>query len=116
MGRPRVEDQDKRVVQVNIRLTEDENKKVIHYASASGLSPANWIRKKVFTGKFPAYKVSPLDASIYNELKKIGVNLNQATHKINQGEMPKDYTVFILQLRNLLDKVLKTLIDDRVSG
>jgi uncharacterized phage-associated protein len=116
MGRPRVEDQDKRVVQVNIRLTEDENKKVIHYASASGLSPANWIRKKVFTGKFPAVKASPLDASIYNELKKIGVNLNQATHKINQGDMPKDYTVFILQLRNLLDKVLKTLIDDRVSG
>src|SRR4051812_30391265 len=116
MGRPRVEDQDKRIVQVNIRLTEDENKKVNHFASASGLSPANWIRKKVFSRKFPAVKVSPLDASIYNELKKIGVNINQATHKINLGEMPKEYMHFILQLRVLLDKVLKTLLDDRQSG
>ena len=29
MGRPRVEDQDKRIVQVNIRLTEEEHKKVV---------------------------------------------------------------------------------------
>jgi hypothetical protein len=116
MGRPLVNDQDKRVVQVNIRLTEDEHKKVSHYASASGLSPANWLRKKVFTGKFPAVKLSPLDASIYNELKRMGVNLNQATHKINHGELPKDYMMFILQIRNLLDKILKLLVDDRQSG
>ena len=44
MGRPRVDDQDKRIVQVNIRLTEDEYKKASQYAEASHLSPANWIR------------------------------------------------------------------------
>jgi hypothetical protein len=49
MGRPRVGDQDKRIVQVNIRLTEEEHKKVVQYSQASGLSPANWMRKKVFT-------------------------------------------------------------------
>lgn len=116
MGRPRLEDQDKRIVQVNIRLTEDENKRITHYALASGISPANWIRKKVFMGKFPPVKQSPLDAFIYNELKKIGVNLNQATHKINRGEPAKEYIPSITQTKYVLDKILKILVDDRQPG
>jgi hypothetical protein len=112
MARPKVNDIEKRIVQVNIRLTTDENTKVNEYATASGLSPANWVRAKIFTGKFPPVKMSPLDASIYQELKKIGVNLNQATHKINQGDFPKDYSVLQFQLLALLDKILKALIDD----
>jgi hypothetical protein len=112
MARPRRSDIEKRIVQVNIRLTNDENAKVNEYATASGLSPANWLRAKVFTGKFPSVKMSPLDASIYQELKKIGVNLNQATHKMNQGDFPKEYPVIQLGLLALLDKILKALIDD----
>jgi MobC-like protein len=112
MARPRISDIEKRIVQVNIRLTNDENAKVNEYANASGLSPANWIRAKVFTGKFPTVKMSPLDAAIYQELKRIGVNLNQATHKINLGDFPKDYQVLQLGLLALLDKILKALIDD----
>lgn len=107
MGRPHIKDQAKRVVQVNIRLTADEYNKVSSYATASGLSPANWIRKKIFTGKFPAMKESPIDTETYQELKKIGVNINQATHKLNQGEMPKDYLLFVLQLRSILERTLK---------
>ena len=116
MGRPHINDQEKRVVQVNIRLTTDEYKKVSGYAAASGLSPANWIRKKIFTGKFPAVKESPIETATYHELKKIGVNINQATHKLNQGEMPKDYLLFVLQVRNLLERTLKALLNDRQSG
>jgi hypothetical protein len=71
MGRPRVGDQYKRVVQVNIRLTEEEHKKITQYSQASGLSPANWMRKKVFTGKFPPVKLSPLEASMYNQLRSM---------------------------------------------
>jgi hypothetical protein len=113
MGRPRVDDQSKRVVQVNIRLTEGEYKKANEYAEASRLSPANWIRHKVFTGKFPSMKISPLDSKIYYELRKMGVNLNQITHKINQGELPPEYLLFTFRVTDLLDKILKILSDDR---
>jgi hypothetical protein len=41
MARPNIDEKEKRVVQVNIRLTRDEENKVNHYAAASGLSPAN---------------------------------------------------------------------------
>jgi hypothetical protein len=113
MSRPKVNEHDKRVVQVNIRLTTDENNKVNEYATASGLSPANWIRYKVFTGKIPSVRMSPLDASIYQELKKIGVNLNQATHKLNQGDFPQELSTMQLELLLLLNKVLKALLHDR---
>lgn len=112
MGRPRINDSEKRQVQVNIRLTTDENNKVNQLASASGLSPANWIRAKIFTGKFPVVKMSPIDASVYVELKRIGVNLNQVTHKINTGEFPKEYLARQLELANLLKKIIKLLTYD----
>ena len=112
MSRPKVNKQDQRVVQVNIRLTTEESNKVNGYATASGLSPANWIRYKVFTGKNPPVRMSPLDTSMYQELKKIGVNLNQATHKLNQGDFPKDFRVLQLELLILLNRVLKAILHD----
>lgn len=113
MARPRKHDIEKRIHQVNIRLTEQENIKVTNYAASSGTSPANWIRAKIFTGKPPAARLSIIDQAVYNELRKIGVNLNQATHKLNQGEMPKDFLLRQLELINMIKKILKLLTDDR---
>ena len=112
MSRPKIDEKEKRVVQVNIRLTTDEDTKINGYATASGLSPANWIRQKAFTGKNPPVRMSPLDASIYQELKRIGVNLNQAAHKLNQGDFPKELQDLQRQLIVLLNKILKTIVDD----
>lgn len=116
MGRPRVEDQNRRIVQVNIRLTEEEHKTVTQYAQASGLSPANWMRRKVFTGKFPPVKLSPLEASMYNELRSIGVNLNQIAHKVNQGESHEPHFDFLIDTWITIKGMLKQLTNDRQSG
>jgi hypothetical protein len=113
MARPRIDDIEKRIVQVNIRLTKDEAEKVDEYAKASGISPANWIRSKVFTGRFPPLKVSTLDMSIYLELKKIGVNINQATHRLNLDEKPDAiFLRCLLDLRALLDRIESRLLYD----
>lgn len=116
MARPRKNDNEKRLVQVNIRLTTNEATKVEQLAASSGLSPANLIRYKFFSGRFPEPKQSPLDGEIYHELKKVGVNLNQATHKINSGEMPVDYRNILMILLARLDNIFKRLIDDRQAG
>jgi hypothetical protein len=116
MGRPRVEDQNKRIVQVNIRLTEEEHKTVTQHAQASGLSPANWMRRKVFTGKFPPIKLSPLEASMYNELRSIGVNLNQIARKVNQGESQEPHFDFLMDTWMTIKAMLKRLTNDRQSG
>lgn len=112
MSRPKIDEKEKRVVQVNIRLTMEENTRIAGYATASGLSPANWIRQKAFTGKNPPVRMSPLDTSIYQELKRIGVNLNQAAHKLNQGDFPKDIQVIQLELIALLNRILKAIVHD----
>ena len=113
MARPRKDDIEKRIMQVNIRLTKGEADKVEEYSKASGVTPANWIRQKVFTGKFPNPKMSPLDASIYTELRKIGVNLNQVTHQINLGEKPAILMKLQLELMAMLEKIYKLLLHDR---
>ena len=82
MGRPSLQEEEKRVIQVNIRLTKDENYTVLNYAEASGMTQANWIRQKAFTGRFPTIKLSPVNASLYRELHKVGVNLNQAVKHV----------------------------------
>ena len=115
MARPRKNDIEKRTIQVNIRLTKDESDRANNYATASGLSPANWIRQKVFTGKFPVMRLAPLEGEIYRELKRIGVNLNQGTHRLNQGDVPKDYLVLQNELLCLLNKIINLLIHDRQS-
>lgn len=112
MARPRLKDEDRRVVAVNIRLTTSESEKVNEYAAASDLTPANWIRKKTFKGKFPQIKASPLDAEIYRELHKIGVNLNQATHKINSGQVPRDYMIILAELSAQIKKIINALVND----
>nr|WP_262918376.1 hypothetical protein [Mucilaginibacter straminoryzae] len=109
MARPALKEEDKRVVQVNIRLTEAENERVNAYAEAAGITPANWIRQKVFTGKFPAIKVSPLDAAVYRELHKIGVNLNQAIKAMHTGKQP-DLITIIIALLNQQKEIIKKLI------
>lgn len=115
MARPRKNDIEKRTIQVNIRLTKDEADTINNYATASELNPANWIRKKVFTGKFPVMKVSPLEGEIYRELKRIGVNLNQGTHRLNLGDVPKDYQVLQNELLTLLNQTINLLLHDRQS-
>jgi hypothetical protein len=113
MSRPRKDDIEKRLIQVNIRLTKDESDMLNNYSTASGLSPANWIRQKVFTGRFPNLKQSPINAALYQELKKIGVNINQIAHRVNLGEMPGPYLTYQLELLDKLNKIFKLLTDDR---
>ncbi|WP_439647547.1 plasmid mobilization protein [Chryseolinea lacunae] len=112
MSRPKVNDIDKRIFQVNIRLTETEHAKAVAHAQASGMTPANWIRRIVFTGKFPPLKLSPVEAALYRELKRIGVNLNQITHRINLREFPKEYLAQQVELKEALDYILKALTSD----
>ena len=110
MGRPKSSEERKRVVQVNIRLTTKENDELTNYAAASGMCPASWIRYKIFVGQNPPVKTSPLNTSIYQELRKIGVNINQIAHKVNQGEPPTGFKESYTVLVDLLNKVCKALV------
>ncbi|MDB4901403.1 MAG: hypothetical protein JWQ63_684 [Mucilaginibacter sp.] len=110
MARPVLKEEDKRVVQVNIRLTVIENRKVCTYAEASGLTPANWIRQKIFTGKFPVIKISAVEASLYRELRRIGVNLNQAVRQVHSGRSDGVPLGVLNELLAMQQEIIKALL------
>lgn len=115
MARPPLKDEDKRLIQVNIRLTQSESERVCGLAEASALTPANWIRQKVFTGRFPEVKVSPMTAAVYRELHRIGVNLNQAVKQMNAGKQI-NITGILAELAREQRHILKLLIHDSRPG
>ncbi len=110
MGRPPLQEDDKRIIQVNIRLTKDENDTVCNYAEASGMTPANWIRQKTFTGRFPVLKLSPVTASLYRELHKIGINLNQAVKQLHAGKLSPAYLTILTALMKTQKDILNCLL------
>ncbi|NNU33922.1 plasmid mobilization relaxosome protein MobC [Mucilaginibacter sp. S1162] len=110
MGRPALQEEDKRIIQVNIRLTKEENEIVCTYAEASAMTPANWIRQKAFTGRFPAIKLSPVNAALYRELHKIGVNLNQAVRQVHGGKLSPAYLTVLTALMKTQKDILNCLL------
>lgn len=110
MGRPALQEEDKRIIQVNIRLTKEENDMVCNYAQASAMTPANWIRQKAFTGRFPAIKLSPINAALYRELHKIGVNLNQAVKQLNAGKISPAFVTILTALIKTQKDILNCLM------
>ena len=110
MGRPALQEEDKRIIQVNIRLTKEENEIVCNYAQASAVTPANWIRQKAFSGGFPVIKLSPVDAELYRELHKIGVNLNQAVKLVHAGKISPALTTILLALLKTQKDILNCLL------
>jgi len=110
MARPALSEEERRVVQVNIRLTEEERKMVSAQAEGAGLTPANWIRQKVFTGRFPLIKASPIEAKLYRELHYIGNNLNQAVKLLHSGKVSPAYLTILTALLNLKNDIIKRLV------
>jgi hypothetical protein len=113
MARPRKTDSERRIAQLNLHLTADEEKKILECAASSGMFPPEWVRQKIFSGRFPLVKRSPIETAVYQELRKIGVNLNQGTHKLNAGEFPRNYLSLQMELLSMLDKLYKVLLADR---
>ena len=110
MARPVLQQEEKRIIQVNIRLTKKENEIVCNYAQASGMTPANWIRQKVFTGRLPTIRLSPVNAALYGELQKIGVNLNQAVKQLHVGKLSPAYLSILTELMKTLKEILNCLL------
>jgi hypothetical protein len=111
MARPKKNDTEKRVNQLNIRLTKEETAKITGWAKASGQDTAAWCRQRLLTGKFPPPKIALIDADTYKELRKIGVNINQAVHKLNLLGENSDYLTESYHLLAWVKKIGNALLN-----
>jgi len=106
MARPKKNEDELRIHQVNIRLTEIENIHAKEQAQLTGLTVANWMRNSAFSKRALVQKVSPMHREYYKQLVGVSNNINQLTRKINQNQFPKIHDELI-NVKNLLLEINK---------
>jgi hypothetical protein len=111
MARPKKNTDELRVHQTNIRMTNSERIYAQQQALLAGLTIATWLRIAAFSKKALKVHINPLHREYYRQLIGIATNINQISHKINQGVHTKIHHELI-QVRELLTKILNELIND----
>jgi hypothetical protein len=115
MARPKLTEDNLRSINFTVRLTPVELKKLEAIAKLCGKAPGLLMRDRFFKGRFPEPKTPKLDYDTYFELKKIGVNLNQLTRKVNANIFPNGLLSVLAKLQQQQDIIIKLLLDDSQS-
>jgi hypothetical protein len=91
MTRPKKDPATRRTEQVNLRLTRTEHLKLEEAAYTAGIALSEYIRVQALKGRVVVQQKQSLDHAAFDQLRRIGVNLNQLTRLANQtGQMPPD--------------------------
>src|SRR5688572_1987491 len=99
MPRPRIGDDARRTETLAFRLTPAERLQVESAAVAAGLTASEFARKLALRGKVVIEQGRALEPAVFEELRRIGVNLNQATRIANQaGHIPARLESILAQL------------------
>lgn len=89
MARPKKQPAERRTVSLSCRLTQAERLKIEQEAIRAGMSASDYIRKLLLSGKLIIRENRKLDYRTYDQLRRIGVNLNQLTRLANRtGKIP----------------------------
>jgi len=83
MPRPRKEDAERRTAQIGVRYTERELEQLALAAARAGLPVAAYIRQLSLSGRVVVAERRSLDWPVLDELRRIGINLNQAMRVAN---------------------------------
>lgn len=89
MARPRKDPAEQRTETLGIRLTPAERLQLDQAASAAGLTPSEYARRLALQGRVAIRQSRALDPAVFEELRRIGVNLNQLARVANSsGQVP----------------------------
>ena len=107
MARPRKEPDDRRSETLAIRLTSAERIRVEQAAFAAGLNASEYARPLVLAGRVVVRQNRALDHAAFEELRRIGVNLNQLTRLAHQrGQFPEGLSDVFAALERILIREL----------
>ena len=103
MARPSKAERDRRAHQVNVRFTFEEMRRIRAAADRAGLTITDLVRRRSLRVRVVVKKSRSLDWNVVDQLRRIGVNLNQAVHVANAtGELPPDLARIAAYVENLL--------------
>jgi len=107
MPRPRKTPDDRRSEALGLRLTPAERIQVEQEAAAAGLTASEYARARVLNGRVVIRQNRTLDPAAFDELRRIGVNLNQLTRLAHQrAQFPAGLQDVFAQLDAILAREL----------
>ena len=89
MARPSIEPEERLSEIFRVAMRPADKLAVFRAADLARMSPSEYGRKMLLTGKVVRVQTSKPDPATFDELRRIGVNLNQAVHKFHaSGNVP----------------------------
>jgi len=106
MTRPRKQIQDLKMLQINIRVTLEEQLQIEEYSKSYGMSVTQYIRIRSLKKQLPKHSMPSINRELFIELSRIGNNLNQLTKKANQNHPDvKGFYVELLELNTKVNEI-----------
>ncbi|KAB2915557.1 MAG: plasmid mobilization relaxosome protein MobC [Bacteroidetes bacterium] len=91
-----------------IRCTVYEKAQISQKAEQSGMTLSEYVRQMALKGKI-VIKQSLVEFTYFDQLRKIGVNINQQTRQLNAtGIVPEQLPRLWEKLEELMDKMLES--------
>ncbi len=118
MARPSKQAREKRDHFLTLRLTDEEQHAIAARAANANATPSVFVREAALGANLRVVQPPPtLPFAAIEELRRIGVNLNQLARIANAtGEMPARLDPALEQLQEILGTVMGLLDDDDSTG
>ena len=110
MARPRLPAHERRSEVVRFTLRPDEYALILAAAKAARMTVSDYGRAMCLKGEITVKDTPGLDPETYQQLRRIGVNLNQAVHKFHAtGEAPPELISAAVEVERF---IMERLDDD----
>lgn len=103
---------------VPIRFSKEERDSLLSQAKSYGVSLSEFVRRAALKRRLPPAPPPQINRDIYQELSRIGNNLNQVARKIHQGAVAVELELVgtLTELKGVVKEVgMKVLGADRDS-
>lgn len=111
MARPKKILNELKILQINIRVTLDEQVYLEEVSKNYGMTVVEFIRVKSLKKSLPKNPMSTIKRESLVELSRIGNNINQLTKKVNQHNPNlAGFESELLNLKDLLNELKKELL------
>jgi hypothetical protein len=109
MARPKQREELKRSHKVTLMYTENEYDEISGKAKEAGITLSTYIRSKSLYGHVHVPKYAKIDSASVRELSRLGgllkhhFNVTRGEHKDKTGEILRDISAIILEVKKSLD-------------
>ena len=108
MPRPRKQPANRRTEAIACRLTAAERAQITMGARRAGLTVSDYLRQQALVGRVVVREQRRLDHAAFDQIRRLGVNLNQLTRLAHQtGQIPPE----VARAAAAVEKVLGREID-----